>query len=96
MVHELKILPDYFHPVVLGTKTFEIRKNDRDYKVGDELILKEWDGEKYTGRQVRRYVSYVLYNFRLGLEDGYCIMSLKNSMPAMLDYAEQSAMMSAT
>lgn len=39
MIHELKILPEYFEAVTSGRKQFEIRKNDRDFKVGDQLIL---------------------------------------------------------
>lgn len=40
MIHELKIIPQYFEAVVKGIKTFELRKNDRDYKVGKMKILK--------------------------------------------------------
>ena len=40
--HELKIRPEYFKAVVLGDKMFEIRKNDRDFKVGDIIVLHEW------------------------------------------------------
>ena len=79
--HELKILPEYYDAVALKTKTFEIRKNDRNFHVGDELILREWDGENYTGRELKRYVSYVLYDWQAGLKDGYCIMSIKSSRP---------------
>lgn len=38
--HELKLDVKYFDKVKNGTKNFEIRKNDRDFKVGDILILK--------------------------------------------------------
>jgi len=57
--HELKIKPEYFNPVISGEKTFEIRKNDRDYKVGDYLILKEYENESYTGNEVATCVSYI-------------------------------------
>lgn len=87
MTHELKILPEYFEEAVaLRKKTFKIRKNDRNYQVGDKLILKEWNGEKYTGRELERYVSYILFDWQDGLKDGYCIMSVKTSRPnATLD-----------
>lgn len=34
-VHELKIKEEYYRDVALGRKTFELRKNDRNYQVGD-------------------------------------------------------------
>lgn len=81
MTYELKILPEYFEAVVTYKKTFEIRKNDRNFHVGDKLILKEWYHGKYTGREVERWVSYILFDWQAGLKDGYCIMSLKRSAP---------------
>lgn len=72
---EKKILPEYFESVIRGEKTFEIRKDEDDIQVGDAIILKEWDGEKYTGRETGRNISYVLRNVpEYGLKDGYCIM----------------------
>ena len=40
MLHELKISPEYYDAVVNGIKPFEIRKNDRNYSVGDALRLR--------------------------------------------------------
>ena len=87
MIHELKILPEYFEEVCLGNKTFEIRKNDRNFHAGDWLLLKEWNPETgYTGYEILRYVSYILYDWQAGLKDGYCIMALKrDSKIAVLD-----------
>ncbi|GAB2021708.1 hypothetical protein RyT2_07820 [Pseudolactococcus yaeyamensis] len=41
-IHRLKLHSDYFEAVKNGIKTFEIRKNDRGFKVGDTLILHLW------------------------------------------------------
>lgn len=90
MIHELKIIPQYFEAVVKGIKTFELRKNDRDYKVGDTLLLKEWNiGEidltgpepivtqeqGYTGREVERKIAYILQGGRYGLHKNFVILA---------------------
>lgn len=59
MIHQLKILPEYYQAVVSEDKTFEIRKNDRDFKVGDLLMLEEWNNGKYTGAICYVKVSYI-------------------------------------
>jgi len=41
MIHQLKIERQYFQQIILGEKTFEVRKNDRDFHVGDYLGLNE-------------------------------------------------------
>lgn len=61
--HELKTLPEYFKAVVENKKTFEVRKNDRNFKVGDILILKEWTPENnYTGNEISKKITYILNN----------------------------------
>lgn len=83
MEHELKILPQYFKAVQEGTKTFELRKHDRWFWVGDTLVLKEFYpkyGEKtnyYTGNEIKKEISYILEGGQYGLEEGYCILGLK-------------------
>ncbi|MCI8458260.1 MAG: DUF3850 domain-containing protein [Clostridia bacterium] len=74
---ELKILPEYFEAVKSGKKPFELRKNDRDYCVGDILILREFDGSKKTGRSVTVGITYILQNCGFGLADGYAILGIK-------------------
>lgn len=79
MTHELKILKEYFNEVFNENKTFEIRKNDRDYKVGDILILKEWDSKNkvFTGQKVIRVVAHIMKENYGGLKKGYVILSIK-------------------
>ncbi len=59
--HELKAWPAYFEAVKSGVKTFEVRKNDRGYQVGDDLVLNEWSPDKggYTGRKIHRMITYI-------------------------------------
>jgi hypothetical protein len=42
MKHELKIWPEHYWRVKQGSKTFEIRKNDRFFQRGDRVILRLW------------------------------------------------------
>lgn len=77
MIHNLKILPMYFEEVRLGNKTFELRKNDRPYNVGDTLILKEFDGNDYTKRELTREITYILQGGNYGLDKDYCILGMR-------------------
>jgi ASC-1-like (ASCH) protein len=53
MIHELKTHPQYFSMVFAGTKNFEVRKNDRNFKYSDELILKEFIPEEDSAKGFR-------------------------------------------
>lgn len=76
--HELKILPNYFTQVQHGYKQFEIRKDDRDFKVGDTLILKEWEDDKYTGCKLIRQITYKLTAAEFeGISPGYCVLGIR-------------------
>lgn len=75
-IHELKIEREYFRSILNGTKTFEIRKNDRDFKTRDILILKEIAEEypEFTGRTIDCKVTYIT-NF--ALQENYVCMGIK-------------------
>lgn len=73
-VHQIKIGKSYFKDACTNVKNFELRKNDRDYKVGDILELMEFDGGENTGRMVRKIVTYMLEDYT-GLDYGFCIMA---------------------
>lgn len=79
MIHQLKTWPEQFEALFKGLKTFEIRKNDRDFQVGDVLMLKEYDPEKskYTERWVVGQVTCLLKDFE-GIEPGYVVMSFNS------------------
>lgn len=78
MIHELKILPKYFEDVSAGRKNFEIRRNDRDFKVGDVLVLKEYYRGKFTGKEVNRVVEYIYKgDGSYGLSEEFCILGLR-------------------
>jgi hypothetical protein len=76
-VHELKIKQNYFNDIRVNDKSFEIRKNDRGFEVGDILLLKVIDEvtEEYTGHDMFIKVMYI--HKGLGLADGYVCMSIK-------------------
>lgn len=74
MTHELKILPEYFEAVTSGRKRFEIRKNDRDYKVCDRLYLREWNGENFTGNSYKAEVTYIT---DYAQKDGYVVLGIR-------------------
>ncbi|MDR3595131.1 DUF3850 domain-containing protein [Clostridium sp.] len=79
--HYKKILPQYFEDVINGNKPFELRVNDCNYKVGDTLVLKEFKpkiNEEFTGREISKEITYVLYGGQYGLDKDYCILGLKH------------------
>ncbi|EHU8535114.1 DUF3850 domain-containing protein [Listeria monocytogenes] len=58
-MHKLKILPEFFQEKWALKKNFEIRNNDRNFEVGDTLVLQEFENGKYTGREYWEDVIYI-------------------------------------
>lgn len=85
--HDLKSWPEFFAPILSGEKSFELRKNDRKFAVGDRIRLQEYepDTKTYTGRECWRDVVYILDGLGHqgviapyeGLLRGYCILGLR-------------------
>ena len=83
MTHELKIWPEPFAAVRDGRKRYEVRRNDRDYRVGDVLVLNEYIpcafcdqegcskcgnfGGHYTRCRTRMRVTYITEGGNFGL-----------------------------
>lgn len=77
--HKIKILPIYYEYVRSGRKTFEVRKNDRNYLNADIVTLQEWDQE-YTGRSATFEIGYVLnLGDFMGDKNEYVVFSLIES-----------------
>lgn len=75
-IHDLKILTQHFVDVKSGRKKAELRKDDRDFAVGDMLILREWENGQYTGRRLTATITHILKDF-VGLTDGWAVLSIK-------------------
>lgn len=59
--HYLKSWPEFFQDMANGRKSFDVRYNDRDYRVGDAIVISEWDAhlstplnlrDRHTGRKL--------------------------------------------
>lgn len=75
-IHDLKLATIYYDDVAAGRKTFELQKNDRNYKVGDRLCFNEYEDGVCTGRYIETDIVYVQKDYS-GLKDGYCILGIK-------------------
>lgn len=85
-LHEIKIKEDYFNAILRGEKTFELRKNDRDYKVGDLIHFIDikqsnsdnCDCDIYINEDDLYKITYILKNVEeYGLDKDYCILGIK-------------------
>lgn len=89
MEHQVKSWPELFEATLAGAKKHDMRRaTDRDYRVGDLLVLREFDpGQQcYTGRELRMRITYVTSSeFPCALSGGglhsdYCILSLSRDI----------------
>jgi hypothetical protein len=85
MNQELKTWPQSFEPTWRGEKRAEFRIADREFAVGDTLLLREWvpgrgGGEDgYTGREIEAVVTHILLGPDFGIPEGYAMLSIKTT-----------------
>ena len=78
MVHRIKTVQPYFGDMKTGLKTFESRKDDRNYQVGDILVLLEYDPrtDTYSGDVLVKRVTYKLPE--TACSPGYCVLQTED------------------
>lgn len=66
MIHELKIDPQYYQRIANGSKTFEVRENDRGFQLGDTVVLKEFDRTQNSQGRAIGYTGSPDLKFKIG------------------------------
>ena len=83
--HTLKTWPKFFDAVYDGRKLFEVRRADRDFRVGDILLLQRWEPDRgdYTRdgsghpATLSKRVTYLLPGGQFGVEAGFVVLGLE-------------------
>jgi hypothetical protein len=91
-IHELKTWPNYFEDTLQGLKTFEYRKDDRGFRLGDLVYLREYNPyfDEYSGRYLIKRIAYGLSCAPgIGLPEGYCVLQLTDVDPQILGKAKK-------
>lgn len=59
--HIVKSWSHFYEAIREGLKKHDLRKNDRDYQIGDILVLQKYDMTRgvYTGDELRARVTYM-------------------------------------
>lgn len=103
--HYLKIAPEWFDRVASGEKVAEIRKHDRDFQVGDTLVLVSASrgatvsAEEFASRTGSKTVTTRITHLLPAHQEpsvllaGTCLLSLRVG-PTMAEVAEKLGMLS--
>ena len=80
--HKIKLLKEYVEPILRGDKTFEITRNDRNYKTGDTvqfLPVENRDGEtvRIHIADIEKKVYQIMWLTDFGMQEGYVAFSIK-------------------
>jgi Domain of unknown function (DUF3850) len=87
-IHYLKTWPLEFRHTKQGDKTFDIRWNDRGYRVEDIVVLREYDPVtgQHSGDQLVMRVRYMVKGPMFDLPSDLCVLGLE---PVPAGQAEQ-------
>jgi len=90
-VHTLKCWAPYFDAIADGLKTFEMRRNDRDYRVGDTLeLVRCYEDPPHDptpdGSSLRFRVTYMTM---FGCKDGFVCMAIQRNSWSDVEAAER-------
>ena len=79
MLHTLKLNIRYIFDIEFGYKKFEVRKNDRDFRVGDIIkFIGVDDNGKIIDYALPYYqITYILKDFPQGLKKGYVVLGIE-------------------
>ena len=72
---QLRMASSYYDDILNGNMSFWFCKDDH-FHIGDSLDLMEFKEGRHTGRTIQTEITYILNDYT-GLEDGYCILSIK-------------------
>ena len=84
-LHKLKIESEYARAKIRGAKPFEIRKNDRDYKVGD-IIHYTVINDEYANQEMQNKLYRITYITSYMQKDGYVVFG--DELATILDKEE--------
>ncbi|WFU81275.1 DUF3850 domain-containing protein [Bradyrhizobium sp. CIAT3101] len=85
ITHHLKCWPQFFNEIVAGRKKHDLRRaDDRNFRVGDTLVLEEYDPQRdaFTGRTLTVEVTYITSAnlpcalSKEALHPNFCILSI--------------------
>lgn len=76
-LHKLKLKQPYFDDVFYGRKDFEVRKNDRNFKIGDKVKLIEFPFESRQKYIIKR-IKYILKGGQHGIDKSYVVLGLQD------------------
>ncbi len=86
--HLLKTIEPFYSDISKRLKSFELRKDDRNFEVGDRLDLflgadpiDPNDPNLGLREHQHVFVTYKLSGGQYGLEEGYCILGITHDLP---------------